>query len=135
VAKCCGVARIEKELPPDLLKSKAGPEGAAIRKAKRAVIYALLTQGHGKKCLPLPQLPLVFPTLVADLLDLELLDLKTIYTQEPSWLRIASVDSPFRELVSWAYAICAARPGLPDRDYNAWLEQMQPSEAEPSKAS
>lgn len=36
--------------------------------------------------------------------------------------RIASVDSPFRELVTWSYLQVAGRPGLPDRDLDEWAE-------------
>ena len=36
------------------------------------------------------------------------------------FLRVASVDSPFREQIVWAYLENAGRPGVPDRDWNTW---------------
>jgi hypothetical protein len=37
---------------------------------------------------------------------------------------VASVDSPFRELVSWAYMHVDCRPGLPVRRLDEWCQQM-----------
>ena len=40
------------------------------------------------------------------------------------FLRIASIDSPFRELVAWAYLQIACRPSLPDRDFDSWRDEI-----------
>jgi CTP synthase len=38
--------------------------------------------------------------------------------------RIASIDSPFREQISWAFLSTVARPGMPDRDLASWAQQI-----------
>ena len=40
------------------------------------------------------------------------------------YVRVASVDSPFREMVAWAYMQVAARPGLPERNWDAWADEV-----------
>ena len=39
--------------------------------------------------------------------------------------RVASIDSPFREALSWAYLQIAGRPGLPDRNNKVWVEGIR----------
>ena len=96
-------------------------------------IKPVLTQGYGPSCLPLPALKGVFPAMVADFRSLELLSIKDLGdTTDCKYRRVASVDNPFRNLVSWAYGQCAARPGLPDRDFDSWAEEFI---AEPTEAS
>ena len=62
--------------------------------------------------------------MTADFLRLELIDLDRIGTGDKEYLRIASVDNPFRELVAWAYVLNAARPGMPERDFESWAEEI-----------
>ncbi|MCG8098145.1 MAG: hypothetical protein JAZ05_03540, partial [Candidatus Thiodiazotropha taylori] len=40
------------------------------------------------------------------------------------FIRIASVDSPYREQMAWNYQRVACRPGMPDRDIGAWATEM-----------
>jgi CTP synthase len=40
-------------------------------------------------------------------------------TKRP-YVRVLSVDSPFREQIVWAYLEIACRPGVPDRDWVTW---------------
>ena len=61
--------------------------------------------------------------MVADLRDLQLIDLAAIGTDK-DWTRVASVDNPMRELTAWAYMGLAGRPGLPDRDFGAWVDEV-----------
>jgi CheY-like chemotaxis protein len=115
VAGCRRVDRLLQELAP--ADRTHGEE-------RRKKLRAILTQGYGRSCLPLPALPGVFPPMVADFRALELIDFTEIANSGKAYDRIASVDSPFRELVSWAYVLCAARPGMPDRDFDAWVEEV-----------
>jgi hypothetical protein len=103
VAVCTGVQRIFEDLNLDI-NSK--------RKRLRERLRPTLAQGHASSCLPLPSLPGVFPPMAADFRKLELIDLKEIGNDQESYVRVASVDNPFRELVAWAYMMNAARPGL-----------------------
>jgi CTP synthase len=62
--------------------------------------------------------------MAADFRNLELIGLKEIGNDNEPFLRVASVDTPFRELVAWAYITNAARPGLPDRDFESWADEI-----------
>ncbi len=84
----------------------------------------VLTQGYYKTVILLPCLKGRIPSMAADLRDLEFIPLSDIGISEKDFLRVASIDSPFRELVSWAYLQIACRPGLPDRDYDAWCKEI-----------
>jgi hypothetical protein len=97
-------------------------------------IKPFLRQGHGKSCLPLPELPHRFPTMVADFRALEVIDINQIGSNK-EYERVASVDSPFRELVAWAYALNAARPGMPERDFDSWADEIVKAIPEPEKGS
>lgn len=41
---------------------------------------------------------------------------------EHTYFRVASIDSPFREQIVWAYMITSCRPGMPNRDMNLWAK-------------
>jgi len=71
--------------------------------------------------------------MVADFRRLELINISQIGDGETEYVRVASVDNPFRELVAWAYILCAARPGLPDRDFDAWVEEVVLALPEPER--
>jgi hypothetical protein len=114
VARCREVDWLLQELTP--LERKDEEE-------RKTRLRTILTRGHGLSCLPLPALPGVFPPMTADFRDLEVIDFAEI-ADGKEYIRIASVDSPFRELVAWAYVSCAARPGLPDRDYDEWVDDV-----------
>lgn len=81
----------------------------------------ILTQGYSQNIIPFPKLSDRIPTMAANLKDLELIpfgDVKHLYC------RVASVDSPFREMIAWAYLQTAGRPGLPDRDFESWTNEI-----------
>ena len=80
-----------------------------------------LAQGYFETIVPFPGLKNLIPPMVANLRDLELISIEKINTTFP---RIASLDSPFRELIAWAYLQTAGRPGLPDRDIDAWRNEI-----------
>lgn len=62
--------------------------------------------------------------MAVDFRKLELIELGAIGDGDKEYLRVASVDNPFRELVAWAYILNAARLGLPDRDFDSWVEEI-----------
>ena len=64
--------------------------------------------------------------MAANLRDLELISITDIGKEDSGadFFRIASLDSPFRELVAWAYMQTACRPGLPDRKVKAWCKEI-----------
>lgn len=124
-AVCSDAERLLKEagLSPNTQKEKL-----------KGKILPFLRQGHGRSCLPLPKLPHRFPTMVADFRVLEVIDLNHIGSNK-EYERVASVDSPFRELVAWAYALNAARPGMPERDFESWADEITETIPEPEKGS
>ena len=85
----------------------------------------MLSQGYVQAIIPFPKLEGFIPAMAANLRNLELIDLEKIGAGgEFEYYRIASCDSPFRELVAWAYMQNAARPGLPERDLKTWAEEI-----------
>ncbi|MFC1462717.1 response regulator [Verrucomicrobiota bacterium] len=89
------------------------------KKLKDKLTSPILTQGYFENAVPFPELSGRIPHMMANLHDVELVPLKNI-GEGRRLERVASVDSPFRELIAWAYIQLACRPGLPDRDINAW---------------
>ena len=92
--------------------------------AKKNLSKTVLSQGYFKTIIPFPALPDRIPSMAAYLQKLELIPLNNIGLESKPYLRIASIDSPFREMISWAYMQNACRPGLPDRDLEAWCEEI-----------
>ena len=93
-------------------------------KLKERLISTVLSRGYLETTMPLPALQGRIPTMMADLRELELLPLCEVGTTCKPYLRIASLDSPFRELVSWAFVQVCGRPGLPDRDFVSWRDEI-----------
>jgi len=87
----------------------------------------MVGRGYEGGVLFLPGLPGRIPPMGANLRDLDLLAFSEIGEQDSDaqHIRVASVDSPFRELVSWAYLQNAGRLGLPSRDREKWAEEVQ----------
>lgn len=70
----------------------------------------------------LPTFPGVVPLMAANLKKLSLIpyvDIVTKNGETKPFTRIASLDSPFRERLAWAYLQVAGRPGVPDVDVEA----------------
>jgi len=89
-----------------------------------------LNTGYKNNCVSLPGFPEVLPYLSANLKQLEFIPLEKIalnsnsISQEHTYFRVASVDSPFREQIVWAYMITACRPGMPNRDMTLWAKDL-----------
>jgi len=92
-------------------------------KAKERLTRHLLNAGYSQGIVPLPGFRDVVPTMAADLRDLCLIPIEEIGADATYW-RVASMNSPYRELVSWAYQQVACRPGLPVRDVEAWSSEV-----------
>lgn len=89
-----------------------------------------LSRGYIEHIVFLPALSKRIPTMAADMRKLELIPFNDIDTGQngddssEQFVRIASIDSPFREAIMWAYLQTAGRPGLPDRDIKAWSREI-----------
>lgn len=91
-----------------------------VNKKIKQKIRRFLSGGYSEGIIPLPELKGLIPSMAANLRELELVAVDEIANYE----RIASLDSPFREMVSWAYMQIAGRPGLPERDFDAWCKEV-----------
>lgn len=96
-------------------------------KARERLRTLVLSQGFANGWFPLPAFNCQVPAMAACLKDLEVLPYECIVPPDGSdqrFRRVASIDSPFRELVSWAFVNTVARPGMPDRDLDAWATEI-----------
>jgi hypothetical protein len=114
VAGCTDVGKLLEDL---------NAKDATMGKIK-SKLRSLLSEGHGRSCLPLAGLPGVFAAMAADFQRLRLIPVNQI-GEDREFVRVVSVDHPFRELVAWAYMANAGRPGLPDRDFDSWLDEIR----------
>ncbi len=116
VAKCGNIDRYTGAIMSALkLKKDKLPE----------FLSRLLSEPHQGGFIPLPAYGEVMPDMAASLRDLELIPIKDIDTWEETgraYKRVASVDSPFREFITWAYLQIIGRPGMPERDLDRWAE-------------
>lgn len=115
VARCCS---IKSGL------DRTGLQNVKPAKLKDRLIGTVLTPGYLEATIPFPRLEGKIPTMAANLRDLELIAVGEIGISDKPFIRVASVDSPFRELVAWAYMQNACRPGLPDRDFDSWRDEI-----------
>lgn len=93
---------------------------------KEENIIKVLRDGYIKEFLPIPGFKGVIPPMVANLKALELISYNSIGNERASgidYIRVTSVDSPFREQIAWAYQNTSCRPGVPDRDCDSWAKQ------------
>ena len=87
--------------------------------------HPIFTQGYSGPIVLLPSLRGRIPAMAANLRNLELVPVgKIIPGEDAEYYIMASIDSPFRELVSWAYLQISCRPGLPDRDIQGWRQEV-----------
>jgi CTP synthase len=115
VAKCCSM---KEGLDLTSLKDMG------LTKLKDRLPSTVLTQGYFEAVVPFPRLKGRIPTMAADLRNLESIPIGNIGILDKPVLRVASLDSPFRELIAWAYLQIACRPGLPDRDFDSWCDEI-----------
>ncbi len=92
------------------------------KKQKISSFVSKLNMGCVGKYFLLPGVAGVLPDLLANFKDLSLIPAEKVNEYE----RIISIDSPFREQLSWSFISLAGRPGMPDRDFERWaLEHVQ----------
>ena len=123
VSRCISIANALNRIQMKPGRKKLGNEKEMEAFSER-LRKSVLTQGFHKSMIPFPCLEGRIPLMAADLRGLEFISLADIGFTDKPFLRIASIDSPFRELISWAYLQTACRPGLPDRDFNSWCGEI-----------
>lgn len=129
VAKCQAMDELEAfPLKPEhKLKNREKKE------KQRKRIKNMISEGIATSHIPIPRLRGHVPLMGANLKDLELLPWDRIRvdpcTTEGSfgpdtYCRVASTDSPFREMVVWAYLRTTGRPGVPEIDIDGWVNHI-----------
>ena len=93
---------------------------------KKSVKSEVLTTGHHNGFVPLPSFYGKIPTMLANFRDLCLIPLGDVgeLGTGRKYERIASIDSPFREMIAWVYSNFTGRPGLPDRNFDNWKKEF-----------
>lgn len=123
VARCEPLARLgEMELHP----------GKPLSSRQKKRLQTILTQGMEGEHLVIPEFRGRVPLMAANLKRLELIawdkiDLRRGDAEGPEFVRVASTDSPFREMVAWAYLSVTGRPGMPDTDVETWVSDISDS--------
>lgn len=119
-------AKVEDVLVAKCSSMKEGLRRIGIHKEfEDSLSKSLLSQGYSGPIIPFPSLQGRIPTMTANLRNLELIPIEQIVgANDPKYSIVASIDSPFRELVSWAYLQISCRPGLPDRDLPRWMQEI-----------
>ena len=107
----------------------AGLPGMSASKIRSNLPSTMLSQGYHIPVIPFPELNGIVPTMATNLRDLELIPLKSIGDAK-KYRRVASVDSPFREMIAWAYLQTAGRPALPNRNLKEWATEIAANVAE-----
>lgn len=72
----------------------------------------------------LPEIPSKMPHICINLKELSMIPIEELSGNTPSYDRIASIDSPFREEIVWFLIQTIGRPGVPDRDKAEWAKSV-----------
>ena len=121
---CC--ERLKK-----LGKIKLSP-GRKLSAEDKKNLRPILAEGMAGYRIPIPEFHGHVPLMAANLQRLELLEWQQVDSElvdscppgEGGFERVASTDSPFREMVVWAYLRVTGRPGLPQIDVEDWLKNI-----------
>lgn len=95
-------------------------------------IKKVLHDGINKQWVPLPAYKNVCPALTVDMKKLEIISLNKVIMNKANieddntyYLRMCSIDSPFREQIIWNYMQTSCRPGVPDRNVDNWAVDIK----------
>jgi hypothetical protein len=86
-------------------------------------LRTILTNAQVSGLIPLPSFHKRIPSMAAKLKSLELVPLGDI-GENCKYKTIASIDSPFREQIGWAFIEIHGRPGIPERDLSSWIKEL-----------
>lgn len=107
--------------------------GARLKQKSKEKLKSILTEGIADGLLPIPRFVGHVPSMAANLKRLDLVGLNDVRLEtqgghaaaaNATFERVASTDSPFRELVVWAYLRVTGRPGAPAFDVDGWLDDI-----------
>lgn len=133
----CDMARLDKDSEKMILIAQCEDPNVLIKKANissnedKAIksLSNIFHTGYYNSLVPMPALPQVMPSLVINLKDISLVKYNLIGKTErdiegKEFYRVSSMISPYREQIVWAHLIDSCRPGLPERNVNAWAKEM-----------
>ena len=109
-----------------------GP-GAELKARQQERVRSTLREGISDGLIAIPRFVDHVPSMVANLRRLELVGWNEIHLDAGyghaaaggrGFVRAASTDSPFRELVIWGYLRVTGRPGAPIFDIDGWLNDI-----------
>jgi hypothetical protein len=86
-------------------------------------LKSALNEAHQAGFVILPSCPGAVPLASVNLRALELIPVSDIGPGK-KFARVASIDSPFREQMMWAYTQIGCRPGLPPRDTKLLINSL-----------
>ena len=107
--------------------------GAPLTEPQKKSLRSVLTEGLSGEHFVVPEFRNHVPLMVANLKRLEFVEWDRVDIgggengadgQESEWVRVASTDSPFRELAVWAYLRVTGRPGMPEIDIDRWVSEI-----------
>lgn len=114
----------------DILCAKCVDKKMFSENMRKKKVISTLGIGYNRQWVPLPSYKNVCPAMTVDMKKLKVIHLSDIrMTAETSldedyYLRACSIDSPFREQIVWAFMQNACRPGVPDRDFDSWADEI-----------
>ncbi len=93
-------------------------------------VEKMLNLGYNESKVSLPSFSDILPFMTADFKKVCLVPFEEISacvsgcTDATKFVRIASICSPFREQIVWAYMQSSCRPGVPDRNTEFWAKEI-----------
>jgi len=125
MVKTHGRTPTQKVLVAQCCNPKHGKQKAPSAFKDKEALVGVLNQGYTQRILFLPAYPDNIPLMVADLKQLDFVSIDNIANDNSKkYMRVASIDSPYRELVAWAYLQVSCRPGLPERDCSLLAQEI-----------
>lgn len=128
VARCEPIGDLGTlELRPERCLNSKG------KKSQRRRLRDMVREGIAGPYVPIPRFRDHVPLMMANLKRLELIPWDRIQEHtsateldngQEAFQRIASTDSPFREMVVWAYLQITGRPGVPEVDVDGWVDHI-----------
>ena len=130
LTRCVLVAQCE---PMHRLDKIVFNAGTPITNNQKSRLIPVLNEGMTNNYFPIPRFKGHIPVMVANLKRLDLVPWDKIQSEQRDqqeitpnieFVRVASTDSPFREMVVWAYLRVTGRPGVPPIDVDRWLDDI-----------
>jgi hypothetical protein len=130
---------VVKAAAPNLFVSKGLNLGATPteKKLKEKVLPGVFNDPHQAGIAILPEYTGVMPLMALDFRDLELVPVGDIGITPDAgkrFVRVASIDSPFREFIAWAFLQINCRPGIPPRNMQSVVDALVASCKPPAAA-